>query len=92
MARAGACIYQSNHPDGTVPLIQPHGIAAAGTRVWVTNTAGKLSHRAPRVVWSPVYPGDTITVEGWADGPAVYFRTRANGSVVIDHGTLRRLT
>jgi acyl dehydratase len=41
---------------------------------------------------SPVYPGDTITVEGWADGPAVYFRTRANGSVVIDHGTLRRVT
>lgn len=39
---------------------------------------------------SPVYPGDTITVEGWADGPVVYFRTRANGSVAIDHGVLRR--
>jgi acyl dehydratase len=39
---------------------------------------------------SPVYPGDTVTVEGWADGPTVYFRTRANGSIAIDHGVLRR--
>ncbi len=39
---------------------------------------------------SPVYPGDTVTVEGWADGETVYFRTRCNGSVVIDHGVLRR--
>ena len=40
---------------------------------------------------SPVYPGDTVTVEGWADGATVYFRTRANGSVAIDHGVLRRV-
>jgi acyl dehydratase len=39
---------------------------------------------------SPVYPGDTITVEGWAQGPTVYFRTRSNDAVVIDHGVLRR--
>jgi acyl dehydratase len=39
---------------------------------------------------NPVYPGDSVTVEGWADGPTVYFRTRCNGSVVIDHGVLRR--
>jgi acyl dehydratase len=39
---------------------------------------------------SPVYPGDTITVEGWTDGPTVLFRTRSNGKVVIDHGVLRR--
>ncbi len=39
---------------------------------------------------SPVYPGDTVTVEGWADGRMVYFRTRANGSIAIDHGVLRR--
>ena len=39
---------------------------------------------------SPVYPGDAVTVEGWADGPTVYFRTRANGSIAIDHGVLRR--
>jgi len=39
---------------------------------------------------SPVYPGDSVTVEGWADGATVYFRTRSNGSVVIDHGVLRR--
>ena len=38
---------------------------------------------------SPVYPGDSVTVEGWADGGTVYFRTRCNGSVVIDHGVLR---
>jgi acyl dehydratase len=37
----------------------------------------------------PVYPGDTVTVEGWADGPTVYFRTRSNESIVIDHGVLR---
>ena len=39
---------------------------------------------------SPVYPGDTITVEGWADGPQVLFRTLAGDSIVIDHGVLRR--
>jgi acyl dehydratase len=39
---------------------------------------------------SPVYPGDTVTVEGWEDGPTVYFRTRSNGTVAIDHGVLRR--
>ncbi|HUA40465.1 MAG TPA: MaoC/PaaZ C-terminal domain-containing protein, partial [Streptosporangiaceae bacterium] len=39
---------------------------------------------------SPVYPGDSITVEGWEDGPTVYFRTRSNGAVAIDHGVLRR--
>jgi acyl dehydratase len=39
---------------------------------------------------SPVYPGDTVTVEGWADGTTVYFRTRANGAIAIDHGVLRR--
>jgi acyl dehydratase len=39
---------------------------------------------------SPVYPGDTITVDGWADGPQVLFRTRCNGTTVIDHGVLRR--
>jgi len=39
---------------------------------------------------SPVYPGDTITVEGWTDGPKVLFRTRAGGNIAIDHGVLRR--
>jgi acyl dehydratase len=39
---------------------------------------------------SPVYPGDSITIEGWQDGPNVYFRTRSNGAVAIDHGVLRR--
>jgi len=39
---------------------------------------------------SPVYPGDTVTVEGWADGATVYFRTRSSGSIAIDHGVLRR--
>jgi acyl dehydratase len=39
---------------------------------------------------SPVYPGDTITVDGWAEGTVVHFLTRVDGAVVIDHGVLRR--
>jgi acyl dehydratase len=37
-----------------------------------------------------VHPGDTITVQAWLDGATVYFRTHANGAVVIDRGMLRR--
>lgn len=38
-----------------------------------------------------VYPGDTITVHMWEDGPTVYFRTYARDSVVIDRGVLKRV-
>jgi len=37
-----------------------------------------------------VHPGDTLTVQAWLDGPSVYFRTLANGAVVIDRGVMRR--
>ena len=38
----------------------------------------------------PVLPGQTIVVEGWADGAVVRFRTLSQGSVVIDRGVLNR--
>lgn len=37
-----------------------------------------------------VHPGDTLTVQGWLDGPSVYFRTLSGDTIVIDRGTLRR--
>ena len=39
---------------------------------------------------SVVYPGDTITVQGWLDGAEGWFRTLAGDKVVIDRGALRR--
>jgi acyl dehydratase len=36
---------------------------------------------------SPVFPGESLTVSMWADGPAVLFRTaKDDGTVVIDRG------
>ena len=37
---------------------------------------------------TPVYPGDTLTVEAWVDGPTARFRTSSPAGVVIDRGVL----
>jgi len=72
-----------------------HGMCTYGytARILLHEACGSMVERFTAMSGrfaSPVYPGDTVTVEGWADGPVVYFRTRANGSIAIDHGVLRR--
>jgi acyl dehydratase len=72
-----------------------HGMCTYGytARILLHEACGSLVERFTAMSGrfaSPVYPGDTVTVEGWADGPTVYFRTRANGAIAIDHGMLRR--
>lgn len=72
-----------------------HGMCTYGytARILLHEACGSMVERFTTMSGrfaSPVYPGDTVTVEGWADGPVVYFRTRANGSIAIDHGVLRR--
>ena len=74
-----------------------HGMCTYGytTRILLHEACGSNVERFTAMSGrfaSPVYPGDTITVEGWADGAVVHFRTRANGSIAIDHGVLRRST
>jgi acyl dehydratase len=44
--------------------------------------SGRFSH--------VLYPGDTITVQGWLDGSTGYFRTLCGDTVVIDRGVLTR--
>jgi acyl dehydratase len=37
----------------------------------------------------PTYPGDTLTVSMWVDGPVATFRTEnQRGEVILDHGVL----
>jgi len=72
-----------------------HGMCTYGytARILLHEACGSRAERFQAMsarFASPVCPGDTITVEGWAEGTTVYFRTRANGAVVIDHGILRR--
>ena len=37
---------------------------------------------------TPVYPGDTLTVLVWRDGPTARFRTLRGKDVVLDRGVV----
>ena len=71
-----------------------HGLCTYG----VTGRAllHALCHSDPRRFRSmhgrfsrPTYPGDTLTVSMWVDGPVAAFRTEnQRGEVILDHGVL----